>query len=139
MAVFIFAQDKQMMKYAMPAEQAAAQRKESLAQSHPITTVPKYNHEAKASSFITGKDIMLIVSSLLFCGLCIFFLIASENHLTQTSNELQQAERRLDDMATDKSNLTQEAQELSRYDRVMNIAKEHGLEMNEDNIRNVDK
>ena len=42
-------------------------------------------------------------------------------------------------MATDKSNLTQEAQELSRYDRVMNIAKEHGLEMNEDNIRNVDK
>ena len=82
---------------------------------------------------------MLIVSSLLFCGLCIFFLIASENHLTQTSNELQQTERRLDDMATDKSNLTQEAQELSRYDRVMNIAKEHGLEMNEDNIRNVDK
>ncbi len=34
-------------------------------------------------------------------------------------------------------NLEQEVQELSRYDRIIEIAKELGLEMNEANVRNV--
>ncbi|EXJ22860.1 hypothetical protein ADIAL_1711 [Alkalibacterium sp. AK22] len=34
-------------------------------------------------------------------------------------------------------NFEQEVQELSRYDRVYSIAREHGLEMNEEQIRNV--
>ena len=42
-------------------------------------------------------------------------------------------------ITVENGNLNQEVQELSRYNRIMEIAEELGLEMNEENVRNVSR
>lgn len=145
MAVFILTQEKQIKQYAMSAEKIAVQPKYSEVQISEIASpvavphVPKHKHEVETTSFLTGKDSLILFSAFLFVIGALVFLVTSRNGMTQVSNELQNIEGEISELSVTKSNLTQEVQELSRYDRVMDVAESRGLQMNEENIRNVEK
>lgn len=57
--------------------------------------------------------------------------------LSTTNRATQDLEQQSADTLIVNENLEQNIQELSRYDRVYEIAKDNGLEMNEEQIRNV--
>jgi len=71
-----------------------------------------------------------------FIGLLIAS-ISLEMQVSTTSREVQDISSQVAQTETVNSNLEQNVQELSRYDRVYSIAEERGLELNEENIKNV--
>lgn len=73
----------------------------------------------------------------LFAGLSIAN-ISMSSQLTSISQEVQDINTQIDDTTVINTNLEQNVQELSRYDRVHQIGEEHGLESNNANIRNVE-
>jgi cell division protein FtsL len=81
------------------------------------------------------------VAILTFFGFVLFGLlvanIALAMQVSTTSRSVQDITRQTEETHVVNENLQQNVQELSRYDRVYQIAKEHGLEVNEENIRNV--
>lgn len=70
---------------------------------------------------------------LLFSSLITQVTLSNQNRSYQ---DLQQTNVMI---TTENNNLSQEVQELSRYNRVMEIAEKLGLKMNETNIRNVNE
>lgn len=77
----------------------------------------------------------------LFGGLFVGLSIASvsmSSHLTSVSQEVQDINSQINDTTVVNTNLEQNVQELSRYDRVYQIGEEHGLESNNSSIRNVE-
>lgn len=83
----------------------------------------------------------LEVSLITFFGIILFALlvanIALVMQVSTTSRSVQDTLRQTEETQIANENLEQNVQELSRYDRVHQIAEEHGLEVNEENIRNV--
>lgn len=73
---------------------------------------------------------------ILLFGLLVFN-IAVAMQVSTTSREVQDINRTSVEMRIENGNLEQNVQELSRYDRVYEIARQYGLEINEENIRNV--
>lgn len=73
----------------------------------------------------------------LFVGLSIAS-VSMSSQLTSVSQELQDINSQIDDTTVINTNLEQNVQELSRYDRVHQIGEEHGLDSNNANIRNVE-
>lgn len=73
----------------------------------------------------------VIAFSLLAVSISLQISIASINRNVQDTNSS------ISEVTIVNKNLEQEVQELSRYDRVYKIANEYGLEMNEENVRNV--
>lgn len=148
MAIFAINAEKIIMYHAMPAEKAvptpeidsvvpakqATEKKE--AQTGYLKTAQLI---AEPTAFLTGIDYIKLLTAFAFLAISIFFLIGARNDLTSTNQRLQDIQNQTAELNGQKQNLTQEIHELSNYDRVMKIAKEHGLEMNEDNIRNVEK
>ncbi|MEG0748739.1 MAG: cell division protein FtsL [Carnobacterium sp.] len=65
--------------------------------------------------------------------------ISLEINIASTNRALQDTNSSIANITTINNNLEQEVQELSRYDRVYEIANRQGLEMNEANVRNVIK
>lgn len=65
--------------------------------------------------------------------------VSLEIMVANVNREVQDMNRSIEEVVVVNNNLSQEVQELSRYDRVYSIAKKHGLEMNEENVRNVSK
>lgn len=74
-------------------------------------------------------------------GIILFVLLVANisiaMQVSTTSRSLQDITRQTDETHIVTENLEQNVQELSRYDRVYEIAENYGLEMNEANIRNV--
>lgn len=95
-------------------------------------SVPKKQGITKAE-----KILIAIASSIIFAlgvaSVSLEIMVANVNHEVQDTN------RSIEETVVVNNNLSQEVQELSRYDRVYAIAKKHGLEMNEENVRNVSK
>lgn len=63
--------------------------------------------------------------------------IVSSMVVTNKNRQLQDIQTNSTLMQRENDTLLQSAQELSQYDRVNRIAKEKGLQMNENNVRNV--
>lgn len=76
-----------------------------------------------------------------FFGILLFGLLVANitmaMQLSTTNRMTQDLEQQSTDIVIVNENLEQKIQELSRYDRVYEIAKDNGLEMNEEQIRNV--
>ncbi|WP_208558843.1 cell division protein FtsL [Marinilactibacillus kalidii] len=76
-----------------------------------------------------------------FFGILLFGLLVANvtmaMQLSMTNRSTQDLEQQSNDIVVVNENLEQKIQELSRYDRVYEIAKNNGLEMNEEQIRNV--
>ncbi|MCZ0717715.1 cell division protein FtsL [Aerococcus kribbianus] len=143
MAIFILQKEKQVAYYAMPAQKAVPnperRRNNNLSDSSLVNPVPKAGESVETTTFFTGKDAFAIFCAFAFFMLALAFLITSRNQVVESSKQLQDIEYEIEQVNVEKGNLGQEVQELSRYDRVTDIAKDRGLEMNEDAIRNVDK
>lgn len=77
-------------------------------------------------------------------GLVIMFALAtitiiSSMVVTNKNRQLQDIQTNTTLMQRKNDTLLQSAQELSQYDRVNRIAKEQGLKMSENNVRNVEQ
>ena len=63
--------------------------------------------------------------------------VHSSLQLSNASRELQDVNSQISQTNIEIENLQQQSHELSRYDRVNEIAKKYGLELQEDNIINI--
>ncbi len=88
---------------------------------------------------ITKGEKLLISAVLMVLFTLIAVSISLEITIASTNRTLQDATTSIAETTTVNDNLKQEVQELSRYDRVYEIANKFGLEMKEENVRNVIK
>lgn len=88
---------------------------------------------------ITKGEKLLISSVLIVLFALIAVSISLEITIASTNRTLQDTTTSIAESTTVNENLEQEVQELSRYDRVYEIANKFGLDMNEENVRNVIK
>lgn len=93
---------------------------------------PKKQGITKAEKFLIAIA-GAIIFALGVASVSLEIMVANVNH------EVQDTSRSIEQVVVVNDNMSQEVQELSRYDRVYSIAKKHGLEMNEENVRNVSK
>lgn len=74
-------------------------------------------------------------------GIILFSLILFNVHTSlefnTASRELQDVNRDIAQTSIEIENLTQQAHELSRYDRIQEIAEKYGLELHNENIINI--
>ena len=88
----------------------------------------------------TGISSLEIVLTTII-GLIIFGLlllnVSSDYGLSNTSREVQDLNDQIQTTKIEIENLEQHVHELSRYDRVYEIADKYGLELHEENIRNL--
>lgn len=67
----------------------------------------------------------------------VLFNVYSDLQLTNVSREVQDVNAQIQQTEVEIENLQQHAYELSRYDRINEIAEKYGLELHEDNIINL--
>lgn len=147
MAFFAIDLEKNLQCHAMPAEKAVPAPNldplhphERQAAPEPVTDyMQPPQPSAEPTTFFTGIDHAKLLTAFAFLAVCVFFLISTRNELTSINQQLQDIQQESIELNGKKHNLTQEVHELSNYDRIMDIAKEHGLKINEANIRNVSK
>lgn len=77
------------------------------------------------------------IGALLVTFICIISLISIQNEITDISQNIVTVEQKNNDVDEEIKEMTQEENELSRVDRVMKIAKEEGLSVDDNNIRKV--
>lgn len=77
------------------------------------------------------------IGALLVTFICIISLISIQNEITDISQNIVMVEQKNNDIDEEIKEMTQEENELSRVDRVMKIAKEEGLSVDDNNIRKV--
>lgn len=77
------------------------------------------------------------IGALLITFICIISLISIQNEITDISQNIVIVEQKNNDIDEEIKEMTQEENELSRVDRVMKIAKEEGLSVDDNNIRKV--
>lgn len=103
----------------------------------PVHT-PNPSSTKRQLGFTRLEKTVLTLFSLLFFGL--FVLNISEAiHVNSINQAKQDIVQQTTDMSYLNTNLEQQVQELSRYDRIYSIAQRFGLIENEDNVRNVSK
>lgn len=111
-------------------------------ENQPITVVqheqkPQDNKKRKLKTSTFYRLVYVILGLVMLVS--IFFTIHMQNSLTKTSVSImnqQQDNKKIEQRVEE---LRQEKNELSRADRIMTIAKEAGLVVNDNNIRKVMK
>lgn len=90
-----------------------------------------------ATKGLTKLEIGLIslVSVIVFA--LVLFNVYSDLQLTNVSRNVQDVNTQIQQTEVEIENLKQHAHELSRYDRVNEIVEKYGLELHEENIRNL--
>jgi len=103
-----------------------------------VTPKEKPKVERKKNVFTRLEKLVMGVLGAGVFGLLIAN-ISMNIHLSSTNRELQDINNQIAETEVVNENLQQNVQELSRYDRVYEIARQNGLELNEENIRNVEQ
>ncbi|MGO4961082.1 cell division protein FtsL [Jeotgalibaca porci] len=67
----------------------------------------------------------------------VFTSLITQVTISNQNRQLQDLQNNNVTVSIENNNLNQEVQELSRYNRIMEIAESMGLKMNETNVRNV--
>lgn len=115
-------------RYMQPAEQPYQESAPS------IDPIPK----AKPISKGLSKFEMTLISII---GIVVFGLILLNVHtnlqLSTASRNVQDVTAQIEDTEVEIENLEQQSHELSRYDRVHDIAEKQGLELHDENIVNI--
>lgn len=81
------------------------------------------------------KALISIIGVVVFCLLLIN--VYSDLQLSTASRKVQDVAAQVQTVEVEVENLKQHVHELSRYDRINEIAEKHGLELHEENIRNL--
>jgi len=115
-----------MAQQALPKENIAPEKKQA---------VPK--REKSAENKYSKIERLTIYLTALLGVVVLLMSLATQVALSNQNRALQDLQNDSVAIGLENQNLEQEVQELSRYDRIIAIAKELGLEMNEANVRNV--
>lgn len=92
---------------------------------------------AKQKKKITSIEVLVISVFVALIVGAIVTMLTIGNINASLNREIQNVNRQSQETEIVNENLQQNVQELSRYDRVYEIARKNGLELNEENIRNV--
>ena len=96
-----------------------------------VTVIPQEKVKVNyVRNMIVGISIILVLATI---------TIVSSMIVTNKNRQLQDIQTNTTLMQRKNDTLLQSAQELSQYDRVNRIAKEQGLKMGENNVRNVEQ
>lgn len=107
-----------------------------------INPSPKKQSEPKPSS---RKVRWVLGEKLLVSFFAVAFFVMSVMNVTlgievnTVNRDLQDVNRTISETSVVNENLEQKVQELSRYDRVYDVAEKNNLQMHEQNVRNVSK
>ncbi|RPA60832.1 cell division protein FtsL [Aerococcus agrisoli] len=151
MAIFILKDRLNMEKHAMPAEKAIPNipaypkeqtQKANVAMAAIPASVPhtttKTKTKVKVDRSISIPQKMAILGVFALMIAAVLGLVIMRANVSATSQQLQDKQAEVQELQIEKENLTQEVHELSTYSRIMEIAGEQGLTMDEENIRNVE-
>src|SRR5699024_1450109 len=146
MAIFLLQDQVNIKMNAMPAERAIpnipaypeesqhAQPKRNMTALP--ASIPASKSRPKVKFSLMQKMLMTVAFLFMISGLLgVTIMRANVNAASQQLQEVQQNAEELD---VQKEKLIQEVHEISNYTRVVEIAEEQGLNMNEENIRNVE-
>lgn len=101
--------------------------------------VPEQPERKKKAKVLTRKEIMYLSVLSVLAFILIFGNLITQVMISNQNRSLQDLLVNNQQITVENGNLNQEVQELSRYNRIMEIAEELGLEMNEENVRNVSR
>lgn len=104
-----------------------------------IPQSPEIEQPVKKPRILTKKEMMTITMIGVSMVILIFANLMTQVTISNQNRHLQDLQTNNAVVSVENNNLSQEVQELSRYNRIMEIAEELGLEMNEANVRNVTK
>ena len=91
----------------------------------------------KISARPLAKEIVTLAVIGFTALILVFTSLITQVTISNQSRQLQDLQNNNMTVSIENDNLNQEVQELSRYNRIMEIAESMGLEMNETNVRNV--
>lgn len=94
--------------------------------------------DPKPRSTYKHEYIALIMMTAAVIAMCVVSLM-TQAFMDRQNVALQDIHQANNAVAFQNTNLEQEVEELSSYSRIMDIAGEQGLKMNEENVRNVIK
>ena len=106
--------------------------KEAFPNTYTDKTVIAIPQEKVKVNYVRNISVSIIM--IVFMGL---LTVISSMVVTNKNRQLQDIQTNTTLMQRKNDTLLQSAQELSQYDRVNRIAKEQGLQMGENNVRNV--
>ena len=117
-----------------------------------VTTKTKNNTKTKKATVATPPNDTVFpqvkeklnygafaIASVMLLAFLAAITILSTMVVSNKNHQLQDIKTNTTIIQQDNDVLLQSVQELSQYDRVMGIAKENGFQMNEENVRNVEK
>ena len=146
MAIFLLQDQVNIKMSAMPAERAipnipAYPEESQQAQPKQNVTalpanIPANKSKSRVKFSLMQKMLMTIAFLVMIAGLLGVTIMRA--NVNAASQQLQEVQQNAEDLGIQKENLTQEVHELSNYSRVVEIAEEQELNMNEENIRNVE-
>lgn len=99
-------------------------------------SIPASKSRPKVKFSLMQKMLMTVAFLFMISGLLGVTIMRA--NVNAASQQLQEVQQNAEDLGVQKENLTQEVHELSNYSRVVEIAEKQGLNMNEENIRNVE-
>ena len=107
---------------------------------HPNEVEKKVNQipqDIPISKGLTGfeKAISLVICTIVFT--LVLLNISADFQLTKVNKDIQDVTTQIEQTEVEIENLKQHSHELSRYDRIYEIAEKHGLELHEENIKNI--
>ncbi|MGY0836011.1 cell division protein FtsL [Aerococcus urinaeequi] len=146
MAIFLLQDQVNVRMNAMPAEKAIPnipanpEERQQVEVKQAMTALPTSIPASKSQSkvrFSMLQKVMMTVAFLVMISGLLGVTIMRAN-VNAASQQLQEVQQNAEELSVQKENLTQEVHELSNYSRVVKIAEDQGLDMNEENIRNVE-
>ncbi|OFK17447.1 hypothetical protein HMPREF2829_08375 [Aerococcus sp. HMSC072A12] len=138
MGLFALEPEQVHTAYAMPAEKAAPLKDQPATSQGQVHLLEKTKPQAQ-KGFLTTADWIKLGTMFLVTAACLIFLVGSKAQYMQADQELKGIQAQISDVQNNKNNIQQKVNELGNYDRVMEVAKDQGLTMDEDNIRNVEE
>lgn len=103
-------------------------------QATPVTPVVPGRRTATR---LWAKEIVTLAVIGFTALILVFTSLITQVTISNQNRQLQDLQNNNVTVSIENNNLNQEVQELSRYNRIMEIAESMGLKMNETNVRNV--
>lgn len=116
--------------YAQEAIELPKKKQAPVQQTQPLTTPKTYVG-------LTPMEVFMIAAFAMAVFALLIFNVYSAMHTSNLNRQVQDTQEEIAQTEVTIDNLTQHVHELSSYERIFEIAKKRGLELNEDNVKNI--
>jgi cell division protein FtsL len=96
---------------------------------------PQIQKQQKRAVWITPGEKLLVFILLLFFGLGSITIVENHASIYQATNDVEQLKKQLNEQETVNNGLRNRIEDLKNPDRILQIAKEKGLTINENNVK----